>query len=125
MLKTAKSPTKTDIEIGKRIRAQRIIAGMSQSALGDQLGVSFQQVQKYEKGMNRIGGARLVQIAKALETSPSALLDTPEGTNNDTMTIMAFMTTRQGVSLARAFMKIPEWEKRNAIVKVAEQMSAA
>jgi transcriptional regulator with XRE-family HTH domain len=68
-----RQPTSTDAEIGESIRAHRLIAGMSQSDLAGQLGVSFQQVQKYEKGANRVGAGRLPQIARIFNIPISAL----------------------------------------------------
>ena len=62
-----RSAGKPDIELGKRIRLRRVEQKISQAELGDKLGVSFQQVQKYEKGVNRVGAARLQQIATALD----------------------------------------------------------
>src|SRR5260370_2999144 len=62
-----RSAGKPDIELGKRIRLRRVEQRISQAELGDKLGVSFQQVQKYEKGVNRVGAARLQAIAPALD----------------------------------------------------------
>ncbi len=64
-----------DIEIGKRVRQARVAAGLSQTQLGVQLGVSFQQVQKYEKGVNRIGGGRLYRIARVLGVKVTYFFD--------------------------------------------------
>lgn len=62
-----RSPGKPDVELGKKVRLRRVEMKLSQGDLGEKLGVSFQQVQKYEKGVNRIGASRLQQIAKILE----------------------------------------------------------
>jgi len=67
-----------DIAIGKRIKAQRQKLDMSQTNLGDALGVSFQQIQKYENGSNRIAGSRIIGMAKALKISPASLLNVKE-----------------------------------------------
>jgi transcriptional regulator with XRE-family HTH domain len=71
--KKKRKPNSTDTQIGESIRAHRLILGMSQSELARQLGVSFQQVQKYEKGANRIGAGRLPQIAEIFDIPISAL----------------------------------------------------
>ncbi|MEF2073528.1 helix-turn-helix transcriptional regulator [Consotaella sp. CSK11QG-6] len=63
-----------DVDIGARIRSRRTALGMSQEKLGDACGITFQQIQKYEKGTNRVGGSRIVQIAAALQCSPSDLI---------------------------------------------------
>jgi transcriptional regulator with XRE-family HTH domain len=73
--KSQKAPLPKDVEIGQRIRAQRLNCNMSQTELASRLGVTFQQVQKYEKGVNRIGAGRLEQIAEALDVSPAFFFD--------------------------------------------------
>ena len=70
-----RSAGKSDIELGKRIRLRRVEQKISQAELGEQLGVSFQQVQKYEKGVNRVGAARLQQIATALNVPVTFFYD--------------------------------------------------
>src|SRR5690348_1507474 len=72
MAKTGPDPI--DVEVGRRIRLQRLARGLSQTELGNELGVTFQQVQKYEKGANRVGAGRLSRIAEALDVSVSQLL---------------------------------------------------
>lgn len=74
-------PNSADIQVGEAIRAHRLIIGMSQADLANQLGVSFQQVQKYEKGMNRVGAGRLPQIARIFGIPISALFDTNADTS--------------------------------------------
>jgi transcriptional regulator with XRE-family HTH domain len=69
-----KAPNAIDVHIGRRIRARRGHLGMSQKNLASALGLSFQQVQKYEKGVNRVGGSRLQQISDALGIEPSHFL---------------------------------------------------
>jgi transcriptional regulator with XRE-family HTH domain len=71
----------TDIDVGRRIRLQRTELGMNQTQLGAACGITFQQVQKYEKGANRVGASRLAQIAKALQVSPSYFFGEAEATN--------------------------------------------
>jgi transcriptional regulator with XRE-family HTH domain len=66
-----KSPDPVDVEVGRRIRVQRMARGMSQTELGKRIGVTFQQVQKYEKGANRVGAGRLTRIATVLEVPVS------------------------------------------------------
>jgi transcriptional regulator with XRE-family HTH domain len=69
-----RSANKADTEIGRRLRLLRIERGLSQDELGSQLGISFQQVQKYEKGTNRMSAGRLAEVAKILKTSPHDLI---------------------------------------------------
>jgi len=70
-----RSPDEQDAGFGKKIRLRRVELGMSQEALGDKLGISFQQVQKYEKGTNRVGASRLQQVAKALSVPVAYFFD--------------------------------------------------
>ena len=81
MKKKNRRPNSADIQIGESIRAHRLIVGMSQSDLARRLGVSFQQIQKYEKGMNRVGAGRLPQIAEIFEIPISALFDANAATS--------------------------------------------
>jgi transcriptional regulator with XRE-family HTH domain len=74
-LKNPRSSGKYDIELGKRIRLRRVEIDISQSGLADKLGVTFQQVQKYEKGVNRVGASRLQQIATALDVPVTFFFD--------------------------------------------------
>jgi transcriptional regulator with XRE-family HTH domain len=74
-LENPRSSGKYDIELGKRIRLRRVEIDISQSGLADKLGVTFQQVQKYEKGVNRVGASRLQQIATALDVPVTFFFD--------------------------------------------------
>ena len=74
-MKKKRRPNSTDVQVGESIRAHRLIAGMSQSDLANRIGVSFQQVQKYEKGANRVGAGRLPQIAEIFNIPISALFE--------------------------------------------------
>jgi transcriptional regulator with XRE-family HTH domain len=73
-----RSPDRVDIEVGRRIRTFRLEKGLSQEQLGDQLGLTFQQVQEYEKGINRIGAGRLMRIANILEIPVEIFFDLPQ-----------------------------------------------
>jgi transcriptional regulator with XRE-family HTH domain len=107
-IKNARSNTITDKEIGLRIRAMRNDQGVSQDELGKLLNVSFQQVQKYEKGTNRISAARLIKIALALNTNPHEILgwDGLAKISGDTT---EFDT--ESYKLARIFVQLPDRTK--------------
>jgi transcriptional regulator with XRE-family HTH domain len=81
-----KSPTETDAEIGKRMRMRRLMLNMSQESLASNIGVTFQQVQKYEQGANRVGASRLAQIASVLDVSVGEFFESsrtgPPGLNS-------------------------------------------
>lgn len=80
--KSQKSPLEEDIRVGQRIRLRRLSLGMSQEKLGEQLGITFQQIQKYEKGTNRVGASRIIRIAAVFGCQPGDLLDESEAARN-------------------------------------------
>src|SRR6266852_5009452 len=102
-----RSAGKPDIELGKRIRLRRVEQKISQAELGDKLGVSFQQVQKYEKGVNRVGAARLQSIATAREVESLLFLDS------------AF-----SLRLLRAYSKIKDQTVQRQLVSLMESIAA-
>src|SRR3954464_9693665 len=107
-----KSPSPVDKHVGSRMRTRRLLAGMSQEKLGDALGITFQQVQKYEKGTNRISASRLQQIAHIVqapvsfffEGGPSSI-SKPNGQQSGPSTayVSAFLATADGLELVKAF----------------------
>ena len=124
-----KSTGPVDKLIGTRIRLQRTAIGMSQEKLGDILGITFQQIQKYEKGTNRVGAARLQAIADALGVpvsfffeQRSSVGDTPEGAPYG---IQDLLTSKEGIELARAFLKIENPAMRRALVDMARAAATA
>jgi len=83
MIENKKKPNPIDIHVGSRIRLRRTMLGMSQEKLGESLGITFQQIQKYEKGTNRVGASRLQQISEILQVPVSFLFDGgPSGATN-------------------------------------------
>jgi transcriptional regulator with XRE-family HTH domain len=105
-----RSNTITDKEIGLRIRAIRVDQDMSQDQLGKLLQVSFQQVQKYEKGSNRVSAARLIKIAKALHTTPHHLLDWENIAKLDRLN-GSVEFDMESYKLARVFVQLPDRTK--------------
>jgi transcriptional regulator with XRE-family HTH domain len=107
---------------------RRLMLAMSQTALGEAVGVSFQQIQKYEIGRNRIGASRLLEIARTLQVPAAFFFDDapgPQGNGADNQSIddlTEFMTTREGVELAKAFMQIDNVQIRRRIVDLVEQI---
>jgi transcriptional regulator with XRE-family HTH domain len=78
-----KVPNPTDLHVGERVRMYRVSAGISQGALGEHLGITFQQVQKYEKGTNRIGASRLHKISEVLNIPVASLFDDLPGSKRN------------------------------------------
>ena len=112
-------PHPTDVHVGKRVREARIAKGLSQEKLGQILGVSFQQVQKYEKGTNRIGASRLWAISDALDTSITYFFEGLEsGTGEDQKTL-----PRRTIKLAKQIDAIPDDSIRNQILNLIRACS--
>jgi transcriptional regulator with XRE-family HTH domain len=109
--------TAMDRTIGVRLRARRLEQHMSQDDLAHEIGVSFQQVQKYEKGVNRIGSSRLVEIARILQVDTAYFLSDPKGGTNGVMVskFADFLATIDGVKINEAMMKLSEAHRREVI----------
>ncbi|SCW61863.1 Transcriptional regulator, contains XRE-family HTH domain [Rhizobium mongolense subsp. loessense] len=127
----AKSPNAIDIYVGGRLRLRRKVLGLSQSSLADALGITFQQVQKYEKGMNRIGASRLQRIAEILkvpvgfffENNASASPDVEPRRETDDVTL--FMTSKEAVALSRAFLAIEDPNVRQKLLALTRSLGSA
>ncbi|MGC4389675.1 helix-turn-helix domain-containing protein [Agrobacterium sp. M50-1] len=127
----AKLPSPIDVHVGAQIRMRRKSLGMSQSALAGRLGITFQQVQKYEKGANRVGASRLQAIASILGVEVSSLFAnaTPDGdpSNPALGTINAmqtFVASNEGFSLNQAFSRIKSSAVRRSIVALVTSLAA-
>lgn len=126
----AKIPNHIDRQVGSRIRARRRELGMSQTDVSVQLGLAFQQVQKYEKGINRVGSGRLQHIASILQVPIEFFFDyTPGGKAKAKAAppdfVDEFLVSAEGHALARAFGRIPDAKLRrnlvNSVKSIAEQ----
>jgi transcriptional regulator with XRE-family HTH domain len=125
---SVKSPVPLDKVVGRRMRARRLQLGLSKRALGDALGISYQQVQKYEQGVSRIGAGRLQQVAEILNVPVSVLFDEKLGGSQDRDAAFAFLDTAYSLRLVQAFARIPDRGIQQCIVdlieRVAERISA-
>ena len=128
-----KAPNPVDKYVGSRVRMRRIMLGMSQEKLGEALGLTFQQVQKYEKGTNRVGASRIQQISEILQVPVSFLFEGgPSGTpggdhfgeSASPSYISDFLATSEGLALTRAFTRIPDAKLRRSIVDMVENIAA-
>jgi transcriptional regulator with XRE-family HTH domain len=127
-----KAPNPTDKHVGSRVRMRRMMLNMSQEKLGEALGLTFQQVQKYEKGTNRIGASRLQQISAILQVPVSFFFEgAPSvGTPIQGMSeapsptyISDFLATSDGLALTKSFMRIKDAKLRRRIVDLVEQIA--
>ena len=121
-----------DAYVGARLRMRRVMLGMSQGKLGQLLGVTFQQIQKYEKGSNRISASRLRQAAHALEVPVEFFYEgapTPSsagGESSESATEafdVAFLATTEGFQLNRAFLRIRDPKVRRRIVELVVSLA--
>jgi transcriptional regulator with XRE-family HTH domain len=118
-----------DAQVGNRVRIRRMLIGMSQERLGDLLGLTFQQVQKYEKGVNRIGAGRLYEVSRILGVPIDFFYDgvaPPEGGFAETGSappMMEFVSSGEGLQLSLAFMKIKDTKVRKRVLDLVKSLA--
>lgn len=131
----ARRPNPVDVHVGMRVRLRRMILGMSQEKLAEKLGLTFQQVQKYEKGINRVGASRLFELSNVLgvpvqffyeelQTQPASAAPA-EGfaeTSSESY-IVDFLNSREGLDLNRSFVKISDAKIRRSIVELVRALA--
>jgi transcriptional regulator with XRE-family HTH domain len=133
-LMAGKKPNPVDAHVGSRVRLRRMLLGMSQERLGESMGLTFQQVQKYEKGVNRIGASRLFQISKILDVPVQFFFEEAPYTGDGNAVrgmaepdseafILEFLNSREGLELNRAFVKIGDPKVRKSVVDLVRALS--
>ncbi len=119
-----KTPQPTDVYVGNRVRMRRLSLDIAQTSLGNALGVTFQQIQKYEKGTNRIGSSRLQQIANFLQVPVSYFFEGLESSVDTTIpsasSMSEYLSSREGLRLAKAFLRVKNARLRRSIVALVE-----
>lgn len=120
---TKKSPDRRDIEVGRRVRSFRLQRGMSQERLADQLGITFQQVQKYETGTNRIGAGRLQRISEILNVPIADLYATQKRRAGGEA--LEFFDTAASLRLVRAYARIRDPQVKHAVTHLVEMIAGA
>ncbi|WP_425351028.1 helix-turn-helix domain-containing protein [Rhizobium sophoriradicis] len=126
-----KTPNAIDIHVGSRIRLQRTLIGLSQTTLAEGLGITFQQVQKYEKGTNRVGSSRLQAIANILGVPVSWFFEEGPGGSSSPLEpelgagreIAQFLNSVEGLALNRAFVKIQDDKIRRKLVNLVKTLA--
>ena len=133
--KGSRRPNPIDVHVGSRVRLRRMLLGMSQEKLGEHLGLTFQQVQKYEKGVNRIGASRLFDLAHVLGVPVQFFYDdAPSGpTEHETAHglaerptesfVVEFLSSREGLELNKAFVKVSDARVRRSIVELVRAIA--
>ncbi len=124
-----KLPNPIDKHVGNRVKMRRLMLGMSQEKLGDALGLTFQQVQKYEKGTNRMGSSRLQQISNILKVPVTFFFENVpgqpklDGKAPSPVYVSDFLATTDGLALTKAFMQIKDAKLRRCIVNLVEEIA--
>lgn len=120
-----KSPQQTDVIVGHNVRFWRLERKMSQTDLANMLGLTFQQIQKYENGANRVGASRLMQIATALEVPIHAFFDGAGPQTDDMESPIKFVGDQQALRLVRAFADIDDAGLRRSVVNLVEGIAGS
>lgn len=135
MIENKKKPNPIDIHVGSRIRLRRTMLGMSQEKLGESLGITFQQIQKYEKGTNRVGASRLQNISSILNVPVSFFFEDAPGEPagggpagmaeaSSSNYVVDFLSSSEGLQLNRAFVKISDPKVRRRVVDLVKALAA-
>lgn len=127
-MQNKKLPNPVDVQVGARIRIARRVAQFSQEKLGEAIGITFQQIQKYEKGTNRVGSSRMHEIAKTLGQPVSFFFEDSEtegeSVPSDVNESLRFLATTEGKSLVDAFRAIESAKVRKAFVDLIQAASS-
>jgi transcriptional regulator with XRE-family HTH domain len=122
-----RKPDPVDIEVGQRIKIERLAAGLSQTELGESIGVTFQQVQKYEKGANRVGAGRLTQIARGLKIPVNTFFEGHDGIEKAAqqggVSPLSLITHPHAFRLLQAYSTLTDGELRRSIVELVERVA--
>ncbi|ENT04472.1 helix-turn-helix domain-containing protein [Brucella sp. 63/311] len=134
MIENKKKPNPIDMHVGSRIRLRRNMLGLSQEKLGENLGITFQQIQKYEKGTNRVGASRLQAISSILNVPVSFFFEDAPGSgssggdgfaeDNEATYVVDFLNSNEGVQLTRAFTNISDPKVRRKIIDLVKSLAA-
>jgi len=124
---SARSPNKTDVYIGKRIKMQRLARGLSQTDVASRLGITFQQIQKYERGVNRVGAGRLQEIANLFSVTPAFFFeDGPRhkpGQSEEASETTELLANKYNLALAQAYNRIRSRNVRRNVLELVEGLA--
>jgi transcriptional regulator with XRE-family HTH domain len=129
---SARRANAMDIHVGARVRLRRMLVGMSQEKLGEQLGLTFQQVQKYEKGVNRIGAGRLHELGQVLgvpvqffyEQAPGGTVEAGFAEKGADGYVVDFLSSREGLELNKAFVRITDPRVRRTVLDLVRSLAS-
>ncbi len=124
-----RKPSPVDAHVGARIRLRRKLLGLSQQQLADRLGLTFQQVQKYERGVNRVSASKLYETAQALEVPVTHFFEGLDGeatagrTSEGETAVTSFLMTTEGLELASLFPRIPKGRMRHQVLELVRTLA--
>jgi transcriptional regulator with XRE-family HTH domain len=127
----AKSTNAIDGYVGQRVRLRRKMLGMSQASLAEALGITFQQIQKYEKGINRIGASRLLRMAEIFGVTVGyffengASIDGEDSSRPETDAVAVFMASKEGLALGKAFIAIEDPNVRQKLLALTRSLGSS
>lgn len=133
--RNARKANPIDVHVGTRVRMRRMLLSMSQEKLGELLGLTFQQVQKYEKGVNRIGASRLYELSKVLSVNVEYFFEEMDASLEDCAAsagassgteinyVSDVLSSRDGLEMAKAFSRISDPRQRRAIVDLIKSIA--
>jgi transcriptional regulator with XRE-family HTH domain len=127
----AKSTNAIDAYVGERVRTRRKMLGMSQSSLAEALGITFQQIQKYEKGINRIGASRLLRMAEIFGVTVGFFFENGASQGRDgvapadTDAVALFMASKEGLALGKAFIAIDDVNVRRKLLALTRSLASS
>lgn len=131
----SRRPNPVDIHVGSRVRLRRMLLGLSQEKLGEHLGLTFQQIQKYEKGVNRIGASRLFDLAQVLGVPVQFFYDEAPGFEAAAPAapgfaerpaesyVLEFLNSREGLELNKAFVRITDPAVRRSVIELVRSLA--
>ncbi len=131
------NPHPVDLHVGRRLRGQRMLKGLGQEKLADSLGITFQQVQKYENGTNRLSASRLFLVSQALGVGPNYFFDGAEGqveaspllqvaeNKTEMGDATSLLNSRESIELLRAYQQIQDPAARKQLVEIARNLAKA
>lgn len=124
-----KAPNPIDVQVGARVRMRRMLVGLSQEKLGERIGLTFQQIQKYEKGTNRISASRMQQISEALNVPVSYFFEGTHQAGENGFSEKAapfvadFLSTSEGLALNKAFLRLKDPKVRRKIIDLVKSLA--
>jgi len=123
-MKPKRQSSRVDGDVGRRMRVRRTQLGVSQTQLGKELGISFQQVQKYEKGVNRISAGRLQKISTVLNVPVAFFFEPFAGVSEENQPVFDFMDTANGLRLMQAFARIKDKKMQHILLTLVERAAS-